>query len=225
MSQNKTHTSDPVESIYSTLFERIVHGLYSEGVWLRENDLAEEFGYSRSPVRKVLQQLHQDKLIELVPNKGARVLGFTADDVEDIYDIRKALEPLALQVGAQRMSIEQLFDINRQVMDLELTDNPHEHARVDAALHDYLLENSGRPKLTSMVNELYRLLERFRELSLQDAQVRRDTNEEHSRIIYALLVRDVSRASEALVRHIENSKLRILTGVLPQQRGQNFTNE
>jgi len=202
--------------VYATLFERIARNEYEGATWLREEALAQEFGLSRSPIRKVLRQLQQDKLVELVPNRGARVLSFTADDIEEIYEIRKALEPTALRLGSQRLSLEQLFSFNRQIQDLELTADPADHARVDGLFHQYLLECSNSPRVIDIVNDLYRLLQRFRELAFQDEEVRSMAIQEHSQIIYALVIRDISKASEALVRHIDNSKIRILTRVFRQ---------
>ncbi len=207
-----------VPHVYGALFDRIVRNEYEKGTWLREETLAREFGLSRSPIRKALGQLHHDKLVELVPNRGARVLSLTADDVEEIYEIRKALEPTALRLGSQRLSLEQLFDYNHRLQDLELVADPAEHTRLDNDLHEYLLESSNSSRLIAIVNDLYRLLQRFRELTFRDEEVRKITIKEHSQIVYALVIRDVSKASEALVRHIENSKIRVLTRVFHQAR-------
>lgn len=64
------------------------------------------------------------------------------------------------------------------------------------------------------------MIEKFREIDLEDEAARRDTIEEHSQVMYALVVRDIPNAIDALVRHIEKSKIRVLTAVLQQRRNQ-----
>ena len=88
---------DNPRRMYRTVFDRIVHGRYGPDTWLREGALANEFGLSRTPVREALRQLEQDGLLEIIPNRGARVFGFTADELEQLYEIRLSLELLALE--------------------------------------------------------------------------------------------------------------------------------
>ena len=76
--------------IYSILFDKIIAGDYPVNTRLKEEDLSAEFKTSRTPVRAVLQQLEQDGLVQISPNKGAKVLPFSADEIEEIYEIRKS---------------------------------------------------------------------------------------------------------------------------------------
>ena len=86
-----------MQIIYNTLFERIISGEYKTETILKEEELAKEFKVSRTPVRDALKLLEFDGLIKIQPKKGNLVLGFSIDDAEEIYDIRKALEVLALK--------------------------------------------------------------------------------------------------------------------------------
>lgn len=202
-----------IQDIYTKLFDRIITGFYPGNFWLREDALGQEFSVSRSPIRGVLQQLGQDGMIELVPKRGARVYPFTADDIEDIYEIRKALESMALHVGMQHLSIQKLIEIKRQVIGLSASQESKEHARVDGILHTYLIESSKRRRLISMINELYRLSQSLRELGLRTDINRKDTIDEHCAILDALIVRNLEVADRLLSRHIENSKTRLLIDI------------
>jgi len=209
----RTLSQGVVRDIYTTLLDRIVKSEYPENQWLREEAIANEFGVSRSPVRRALRLLHQDGMVDLVPKRGARLFPFTADDIEDIYEIRKTLESLAIRVGIQNLSIQRLLSLRNQIQGLREVDDPEEHTRIDGVLHSYLIEASGRRRLVSMLNELYRLSQSLREIGLRDRNNRMATIDEHSGIIDALTVRDLDQATSLLVRHIENSKARLLMDV------------
>ena len=200
--------------IYTILFDRIIHNKYPEESWLREDLLAGEFRVSRSPVRSVLRDLEQDHLIEILPKRGARVFPFTADDLEDIYELRRDLELLAMKRSAHSLSIQRLLELKADILSLKENSQPEDHARVDGALHSYIIESSGRRRLILMLKQLYRLTQTFRELSLINQESRSSTMKEHTDLIDALCIRDLDRAASLLTGHIENSKIRVLTLVI-----------
>ena len=198
--------------MYRTLFDRIVHGRYDQETWLREGALAKEFGISRTPVRQVLRQLEQDGLLEIIPNRGARIFPFDADELEDLYEIRRSLEMLALEKGASSLSLQRLIELRGRVE--SLGDAADQHAALDAEIHSYLAEAGGSRRLQTMLRQLYRLIQTFRELAFHDPIVRETTTAEHGRLLDALCMRDTGAALEALSIHIRNSKNRVLTTVV-----------
>ncbi len=210
-------TNQASHDIYTALFDRIIHNYYPPENFLREDSLAKEFGTSRTPVRNVLKRLEQDQLIQLIPNRGAKTFPFTADDLEDIYEIRKSLEALALRFSIPALSIQRLIEIRKKIEEVVKTRDAMGHAEVDAELHTYLVENCGRRRLINMVNQLYHLIQTFRELGFRDDEVRLSTCDEHLNLIDAICVRDTERAVEILEEHLQNSKVRIMQKVV---RGQ-----
>ncbi len=204
-------------AIYTTLFNRIIRNEYPNDTFLREDGIAREFSVSRTPIRNVLRRLEQDQLIELIPNRGARIFSFTADDLEDIYEIRKTLEVLALGFSMPALSIHRLIEIRNEVQLAGESRDYMVHARIDSVLHTYLIESCGRRRLITMVNQLYHLIQTFRELGFKDEEVRMSTVGEHLRLIDALCIRDADRAAQVLREHIQNSKIRILNKVINGQ--------
>ena len=205
--------------MYTVLFDRIVKNQYSSSTWLREDSLATEFGMSRTPVRTVLRLLAQDGLIELLPKRGARVIPFTVDDLEEAYEIRRSLELLALERGIGTMSIQELMGHRRSVEHLKEESDPAVHAAVDSSLHQFIVGSAKSGRLTSMLASLYRLMQRFRELGFEDREIRERAEAEHLDLIDALISRDGGRASQILSNHIRNSKARILSMVVRTERG------
>lgn len=209
-------TRDPVNETYSTLFNRIIHGEYQANTRLKEDELAEEFKVSRTPIRETLRLLQQDGLIEIFPNRGARVYGFTVDDLEEMYEIRRVLEVLALDFAAPSMSISGLVELRESIEKIKNIDDAIKHAELDAKLHSYIIESSRRRRLINMLNQLFHLMQTFRELGFRDKQVQKSTYDEHLELIDALSVRNISLSKEVLTRHITNSKNRILQKVVKQ---------
>lgn len=89
-----------VDRVYEDLRRELMAGTYPPGQWLREEDLAETKGVSRTPVREALRRLHSDGLVELVPNRGAQVPRTDPSAVDDAFDIRIGLESFVARRAA-----------------------------------------------------------------------------------------------------------------------------
>ena len=192
--------------IYAVLFDRIVSGEYPSNTRLKEEELADQFGVSRTPIRLTLRQLEQDGLIEILPNRGARVVGFTVDDVEEVYDIRKSLEIQALKTSAPHLNIQGLIEIRTRMKDISRTSDAKLHEEIDAQVHNYFIQASGKRRLIAILDQMFRLIQRFRELGFEDSDLRASASEAHLALIDAICMRDVNKASEILADHIEMSK-------------------
>jgi DNA-binding GntR family transcriptional regulator len=196
-----------MEEIYSAMFDKIISGEYPTGTHLKQEDIAKEFNISRTPVRIVLQQLDQDGLLQFTPNKGAKVLPFSADEIEEIYEIRKSLELLCMDVSTPVLSIQKLLELKKDVLENLQNDDVEVLADLDARLHSYIIESTKKKRLILMVNQLYRLLQRFRTLGYLESETRQQALNEHIEIIDALCVRDTVNAKAFMKKHIENSKI------------------
>jgi DNA-binding GntR family transcriptional regulator len=101
--------------LYADIVRNIVDGEYVPGCRLIEGDLAKAFKTSRTPVREVLFALEKDGLVERIPARGARVAPFGADDVEEIYEIRKVLECLCVRSAGRNLKLAQLIELERRL--------------------------------------------------------------------------------------------------------------
>ena len=200
--------------VYATLFERIIAGQYRADTRLKEEELAEEFGISRTPVREALRQLAQDGLVQILPKRGTRVIGFTVDDVEEIYEIRKSLEVQALHSSIPFLSIQGLKSIRDELLALANTNDPHLHESVDARLHNYFIDSSKKKRLISLLSQMFRLIQRFRDLGFSDPQVRKTALRAHLDLLEALSMRDLDKAEQVLKAHIDESKKNAVSLIL-----------
>jgi len=199
-----------MEDIYSVLFDKIISGEYPAGTRLKQEDLAKEFSISRTPIRVVLQQLDQDGLVKLSPNKGAVVLPFTADEIEEIFEIRKTLELLCLDIAVPSLQIHRLLEIKAAMLQSQQNNNLKELIDLDADLHSYILHSTGKKRLIQMLNQLFRLLQRFRSLGYSEKELKENAIREHIEIIDALCTRETEKAKALMKTHIENSKINAL---------------
>ena len=97
--------------IFDILRDRILNEEYEHGQKLNELALANELKISRTPIREALKQLELEGLVESIPNKGVYVKGFSPRDIDDMFEIRCALEGLAIQLAIDRMDEEHLAKI------------------------------------------------------------------------------------------------------------------
>ncbi len=198
------------EAVYNQLFDRILSNRYAPNTRLKEVALAREFRVSRTPIREALSQLEQDGLVRLTPHCGASVVPFTTDEVDEIYDIRKALEMLAIDYTVNRLNLHTLASLRHQVKALARTTDAARHAAFDKRLHGYIIETCQRPRLTALLQQHYRLMQRFRHLGFREKAVIARTTREHGHLIDALLQRDAATARAVLARHIESTKAMVL---------------
>ena len=108
--QTKSLTGDVslAEELTEILRGRIITGEYQMGEKLVENKIARELKVSRTPVRDAFKQLVKEQLIEYIPNKGCFAKGFSRKDMEDIYEVRKAVEQLAVVWAIRNGSDEEI---------------------------------------------------------------------------------------------------------------------
>lgn len=195
-----------MNNIYDILFNRILRGYYLPGTKLKEEVLAKEFNTSRTPIREILNQLTQDGLVLKEQKKGARVIGFSADDVEEVYQIRKALEVEALKYSVPFLSIQGLKDIRSDLLKLQDSDDISAYEKVDAVLHNYFVQGSGKTRLVRILEQLYRLIHEFRCLGFKSPETREIFIRTHLALTDALILRDIDSAVKILEDHLDDSK-------------------
>ena len=128
--------------IYADILEQIVTGKRSPGERLKEEELAEKYHVSRTPIREILIALEKDGLVERTRNRGARVSYFTPDDLEQVYDMRIALECLAVRRAITHISLNDLGRFEKRLEDLDHRQGPgltQRRADIDLELHRFIV--------------------------------------------------------------------------------------
>ncbi len=196
--------------LYRAILDRIISGEYAAGARLVEEDLARSYEVSRTPIREVLFALERDGLIERVRNQGARVVSFTPDDVEEVFDVRSALECFSLAKAVQSVKLNELLDLERQLG--AAIDRPASGARterlaeLDMRLHRLIVHGSSNRRLISYMERVALLLQSLQLAGYRNEEHVRQSAREHLAIVQAMLRRDVLTAQQLLADHIEGGK-------------------
>jgi DNA-binding GntR family transcriptional regulator len=209
MRQNNPQRERLQSQIYASILGKIMNGEYPPGQRLVEEEMAEIYKVSRTPIREVLQALARDGLVEHVHNRGARVVSFTPDDVEEIYEIREVLECFSVRRAVRNLPLNQLIEIEKRLNGLNRSDGPkwnQQQADLDLELHRLIVSHSGNRRLIAHLENIALLIHSLRLVGYRNDQHARQAGTEHLAIVRALLRRDSELAERLLAEHIENSK-------------------
>ena len=199
--------------VFNTLREAILKGELKPGERLMELQLAAKLGVSRTPIREAIRMLEQEGLAVTIPRKGAEVAKMTEKDMEDVLQIREALDELAAKIACEQISEEQLEELVATMHEFEestKTDNVKKIAEADVKFHDIIYQSTGNPKLVNMVNNLREQMYRYRFEYIKDFSQHERLVEEHKVIYESIVKKDKETASNMAKVHIDNQKKAII---------------
>lgn len=191
--------------VYDRIREDILNGVYKEHEELKEATLGEKMGVSRTPVREALRQLELEGLVEIVPNKGARVTGITGKDMEDIYQIRYLLEGLSARWATEHITQQQLEKMEETLYLTEFHAKKGNYAQVyelDSQFHELMYEASGSKILNHILSDFHMYVTRIRKISLASSKRSENSTKEHWAILNAIKERDADKAEECAHQHV-----------------------
>lgn len=193
--------------VFNTLREAILKGELKPGERLMELQLAAKLGVSRTPIREAIRMLEQEGLAVTIPRKGAEVARMTEKDMEDVLEIREALDELAAKIACTRMTedqLKQLETIKETFVESTRSHDVKRIAEADVSFHDVIYEATGNPKLVSMLNNLREQIYRYRVEYLKEEKNYPTLIGEHEAIVEALYARNQDEVVRAMHTHIEN---------------------
>jgi len=194
------------DAVYETLLEAVLSGRLATGSVVSEVALAQQLQVSRTPVHDALRQLAKDGLIRQEANRRAVVAKFTADDVFDVFEMRKLLEGEAARRAATRMDRPARAELRAVMADLaETLDKPGWVAKwtdFDDQFHAAIALASGTKRLAQDISR-YRMLHRGINRLSTTVDVLQQAMAEHARILDALDARNAKSAQVAMVEHLQ----------------------
>ncbi|WP_218005185.1 GntR family transcriptional regulator [Actinomadura macra] len=194
--------SSKSDIVCAVLRELIISGEFKADEPLRQRDLAQRFGFSQTPVREALRRLESEGLVNNDPHRGATVAGSRGSPLEDNFQIRAALEPLGAKLAATAISddtIAQLRRINEEIR--RLAEDDPAYAALNREFHFTIYEAAQSPVLMSMMGLLWQAMPNGPRVK----RSRRESVEQHDRLIDALAKHDKQLASDLTYEHIMGS--------------------
>ena len=205
------------EIIYETIREAIQIGRYAPGHHLVADDLAQEFGTSRMPVREALQRLENAGLVSITPHRGAVVSELSEQEIVEVYHIRAVLEGLAARLAAPHLGPADYDRLNALIDDMASTGTAEpdldQLLRGNRDLHEIIWQAAQAPRLHALLENLYDASRRFRNISILLSGRLEQIVQEHRRIVQALAAGDPAAAERFANEHHEITAQRLLDEV------------
>lgn len=201
------------EVVYETLREAIRSGVLESGERLMEIQVAEELGVSRTPVREAIRRLEAEGLVIMIPRRGTYVSDLSLRDISDVFEIREALEGLAVGLAAERITDSELEELERMMVEFgEVIQRGDMEAMVemDIRFHSKIYQASRNIRLVSILSNLREQTTRFRMASMSMPGRMQNTLEEHRAIVEALGQRDPDEASRVTQFHLAKAETILL---------------
>jgi DNA-binding GntR family transcriptional regulator len=204
---------ESVGRVVAELRQEILAGGLAPGTRIGQVELARRFGTSRLPVREALRQLHHEGLVALVPNVGARVATFKAAELEEIYRLREAIEPMLIAESVPHLSSETVAACHEDALEMEAVsvDGPAAAANwldIDRRFHRRTFEGVEHMRHSLRLIEGYwNMVAHYRLMYARLPHAYEFTHLEHRLLLDALDRRDPTDAANVLALHIRRTRI------------------
>ena len=205
--------------VFQTLRNAIITGELQPGERLMETQLGEKLGVSRTPIREAIRKLELEGLVIMVPHKGAQVAQFTEKDIQDVLEVRAALEALSARLACKRMD-------DRAFLKLQLAIAEYSYAaknrdletmiQKDVEFHDIICSATQNDKLIQLFSNLKEQVNRYRITYLKNVEDSDTVEAEHIAILEALKNKQEDVASDLATKHI-NTQCHSITDFVKQK--------
>jgi DNA-binding GntR family transcriptional regulator len=193
------------KAVAERLREEIQHGTLAAGTRLRQNDVAQRFGVSTTPVREAFAQLQAEGLVRIDPHRGAVVFHPTVDDVLEFYEIREALESLAVTHAIPNLRTEVARELGVLIDRMRRTEDARKWLKLNDQFHLKLYEAADRPRLSSLIDTLRDASAPYIHMFVASRPASQRANEEHKEILDACVRRDAAGARRAIRDHLRSA--------------------
>ena len=193
--------------VFNTLRQAILRGELKPGERLMEIQLANKLGVSRTPIREAIRKLELEGLVLMIPRKGAEVADITEKSLRDVLEVRKALEELAVQLTCDKITKEQIRELEQAAEQFKKTlksNDITEIAEADVRFHDIIYLVTDNQKLILLLNNLREQMYRYRIEYLKRADKYSQLLAEHEEIIRRIEKKQKKEAAEIVCKHIDN---------------------
>ena len=193
--------------VFNTLREAILKGELKPGERLMEMHLATKLGVSRTPIREAIRMLEHEGLAVTIPRKGAQVAKMTEKDLQDVLEVRDALDALAVACACQRMTDAQFVSLKEAMNafeDATKTDDVRRIVEADESFHDVIYAAAANPKLQNIINSAREQMYRYRYEYVKNPSVYAQLISEHHTIVDGFANRDTEFLKDIMHTHLTN---------------------
>ncbi|HSE79720.1 MAG TPA: GntR family transcriptional regulator [Alphaproteobacteria bacterium] len=193
------------EQAIDQLRNMIVEGELGPGARLVEAEICRHLDISRTPLREALKVLASEGLVELLPNRGARVTRVSVEHVDELFEAIAGIEGMAAGLACRRMSVddlERLKEMHELIVRLHGEHKRHEYFQLNHQIHEIVVRLAGNRILAEMHSKLLARARRIRYMAILSTARWDEALGEHIEFMNALSTRNAERAGEIWRRHV-----------------------
>jgi DNA-binding GntR family transcriptional regulator len=190
------------QAVADAVRTRVISGQLPAGTRIDQDALAAEFSVSRMPVREALRQLGAEGFVTIVPHRGAIVTALSPAEVEEIYEIRAALEGVAARHASQALTADDLDRLRKVLATMRNEKQIDTWVALNAEFHNAINQASMRPRLLELIQRFREQSQPYIRLYVQRLHKSAQARREHRAILDALADRDADRAEAAVRAHL-----------------------
>lgn len=197
------------DRIYYYIRDKIVTNQIEPGSRIHYDDFIKELGVSRTPLRDAINRLQTDGLIEVKARSGTFVSMPKAKDIIEIFDLRKALEVLAIELAFERIPRDVLETLLEECKEAEKAieaGNAKPFFATDRTFHRTIINYANNDRLKQMMDSLEVQIQWFGIIVTKDYHRPKKANEKHKEILQAMMEKELEKAKKLMIEHIEEIK-------------------
>lgn len=206
--------------VFNTLREAILKGELRPGERLMELQLAAKLGVSRTPIREAIRMLEQEGLAVTIPRRGAEVAKMTEKDMQDVLQVREALDELAASIACELITKEELESLENAMQEFEAatrTKDIKKIAETDMVFHDIIYQATRNPKLVNILNNLREQMYRYRVEYLKDEKNYPILLKEHQEILDGFIEKNKALVTDSMRKHVINQAVAVKAMIEEQE--------
>ena len=191
--------------VADNLRDMIVEGTLPPGQRISENDLCEQFGISRTPMREALKVLASEGLVEIKPNRGTRVSKITLEDIDELFEAVSGVERLCGELATEKMTeseLKHLRSLHERMTNYFKNGQRHDYFRLNQETHNLIVQLSGNSELMEVHANIMIKVRRARYLAILSVDRWEESVNEHAGILEAMDARDADLAGKRIRDHV-----------------------
>jgi DNA-binding GntR family transcriptional regulator len=212
------NTNTLSQQVYIHLRAGILDNTYPPGSPLPEEALAAQLNVSRVPIREALRRLSAEGLVDIKPRQGATVIELTGKQFLDAYQVREALEVLAVRLAVPKLTtgdLDQLDALQHEMQSAVDAGDADVFFAANAQFHGFLVERADNGDLKSIYESLIDRMRRYRTPSLDLRGGMTTSIDEHAALLSAIRAGDTDEAAQLMAQHIH-----VPQGILEEELSQ-----
>ncbi len=187
----------------------ILSGELSGGTQLKQEELSLKFSVSMSVLREALKNLEAEGLVLFYPNRGAVVKELSADEAQEIFDIRLFLELGALELAIPNLTEADIAMAAQAITASDAETNSECWGELNWRFHEILYLPANRPQLLALIRTMHNNVERYMRLYLSTLHHQAESQAEHRALLQACVKKDVKGAQKLLRKHMADASKRL----------------